>query len=141
MKKRSISFAVLLAICLNSCQSTSYFYNESANETYTELHLNSDGSFAEYFYFNVKDSVQAEEFGNIIDGAYEEVGDTLFLVYQPTMMNSTLKEVYLKSGDDLIKLEPITYSHHFLNMVFTEGKSPKLRSLDDYNSIAWKKGL
>jgi hypothetical protein len=141
MKKRTISLAALLVICVYSCQSTSFFYNESANETYTELQLNSNGTFAEYFYYNLDDSLQNADFGNIIDGTYTEIGDTLYLVYQPSIANATVEEVYLKSGVDLIKLEPVTYSHHFLNMVFTEGKSPKLRALKNYNSIAWKKGL
>ncbi len=130
-----------LIILMNSCQSTSFFFNESENETYTELQLKSNGTFVEYVYFSVQDSLMGEDFGNMIDGTYERIGDTLFLAYTANTANTVAKEVYLKTADDLIKLEPITYSHHFLNMVFAKGKSSKLRALPNYDSINWKEGF
>ncbi|MFT5822031.1 MAG: hypothetical protein ACI8ZM_003287 [Crocinitomix sp.] len=139
MKKLVVSLFTL--ICLYSCQSTSFFFNESENDTYTELQLKSNGTFVEYIYFSVQDSLMAEDYGNIIDGTYKQVGDTLFLVYETITENSAINEIYLKKGNDLIKLEPITYSHHYLNMLFAQGKSPQLRALPNYESITWKEGF
>jgi hypothetical protein len=139
MKKLVVSLVSLLF--LFSCQSTAFFFNESENETYTELQLKSDGTFIEYIYFNVQDSLMPIDYGNIIDGTYKQIGDTLFFVYDSPMVNSETNEVYLKKGMDLIKLEPVTYSHHYLNMVFAKGKSTQLRALPNYDSITWKKGL
>ncbi len=132
---------LFLFIFITSCQSTSFFYNESENETYTELQLKSNGTFVEYVYFSVQDSLLGDDFGNVIDGTYYEIGDTLFLAYKSSTESTGVKEVYVRNGNDLVKLEPITYSHHFLNMVFAKGKSSKLRELPNYDSINWKAGF
>ncbi|NOQ74729.1 MAG: hypothetical protein GQ574_22135 [Crocinitomix sp.] len=141
MKKIHVFGVFFLLIFMISCQSTSFFFNESENETYTELQIKSNGTFIEYVYFNVQDSLMADDYGNVIGGSYEQIGDTLFLVYGSVTEKSVINEVYLKKGNDLIKLEPITYSHHYLNMVFAQGKSPKLRALTNYESIRWREGF
>lgn len=146
--KYGIVFTVLLTLVVfSSCQTTTYYFHETPSRTYTELQLNKDGTFKEYIYLSVRDSLIQNDFGNVISGTYSYKSDTLLLKYdnysgvESTNATDRAEEVFIKDGKNLIKLAPITYSHHFLNMTFLSGKSKGLRSLEQYDAINWKTGI
>ena len=140
VRKKNLLFIVFFGLVLISCNEVKYFNYEVNQNLYTELRLKSKGVFEEYIYFNVEDTVISDDFGNVISGNYEYSGDTLLLYYKDADQKKEA-EIYIKKGLNLVKLEPITYSHHFLNMIYISGKSEKLRDLPNYTTIIWKEGL
>lgn len=133
-------FFTLLITFLNSCANTQYYHHNPKSEegVYTELLLNKNGSFEEYLYWEINDSLDNETFGIIITGTYEQKGDSLFLTYDSSSGNTEFDESYLVTENGLYKLEPITYSYHFLNMFLSPGESQKLHDLPDYKKIVWR---
>ncbi len=148
--KASVVFALLTFLV--ACNSKNMFYH---NETevapdeagvYTELQLNKNGSFVEYLYYSIGDSLESIDFGTVILGNYTFETDTLYLIYslpdssQPKNTTATVHydEAYVLRKGKLAKLQPVTYSSHFVNLVMTPGKAERLRSRENYDSIIWK---
>lgn len=133
-------FFALTIVLLTACASTqSYHHNPKSEEgMYTELLLKKNGSFEEYLYWEINDSLDNETFGILITGTYERKGDSLFLTYDSGSGDTEFDESYLVTENGLYKLEPITYSHHFLNIFLSPGKSQKLHDLPDYKEIVWR---
>lgn len=147
---------ILLLIVLVSsnviaaCGTTKYYHstvinvNESGKEAYIELQLLKDGSFIEYIYFGLNDSIDNANEGFCITGNYHQTKDTLLLTYSSAQnlrraasAATVYKEIYLITDEGLVLLDPITYSYHLLNRKMVLGQSTKLRSLPHYTSINW----
>jgi len=152
MKARRISilFAYASLLIFAGCGTTKYYNStvvnsdQAGNETYIEFQLLKDGTFKEYIYFGLNDSIDNSNEGLLISGTYYENKDTLFLTYSPGQKivelpidTSTYCETYQITEDGLILLEPITYSYHLMNRKMIEGQSVKMRNLPNYVSIQW----
>ena len=152
MKSRRILLLIVLvsSIFLAACSTNKYYHStvinsdQSGNEAYIELQLLKDGSFNEYIYFGLNDSIDNANEGILIKGKYYQTKDTLFLTYSSTQnLNhvenhaTVYKETYLLNDEGLVLLDPITYSYHLLNRKMVLGQSAKLRSLPLYKSINW----
>ena len=152
MKSRRILLLIVLvsSTVLAACGTTKYYHstvinaNQSGSEAYIELQLLKDGSFNEYIYFGLNDSIYNANEGIRITGKYLQTKDTLFLTYSSAQnlklveTDATVyKETYLITDEGLVLLDPITYSYHLLNRKMVLGQSAKLRSLPHYTSINW----
>lgn len=136
---------LFMLLLLTSCGATNFFYHESPNRTYTELQLKPDKTFEEFVYYDLQDELtDPADFGTRLIGTYSRKGDTLILAYNGEngqIPASPVTEIYLLDKDNWVKLAPITYSHHFLNMTFAPGKSEALRGKSNYREISWKTGF
>ncbi|MDA7803222.1 hypothetical protein N8987_01425 [Crocinitomix sp.] len=134
-----------LSISMSSC--VAYYSNNTVSkdgdqEIYTEYQLKRDGTFDEYIYRDLIEDEDGMDYGNKITGTYEKNGDTLFFSYNhndPTHKKLS-KEIYLIVDDGLVKLDPISYSYHFLHQTLNKEKASKLRELPVYESIIWVEG-
>ncbi len=148
---RILNLVVTLSLFLFvSCGATVYYnstvtnLNQAGNETYIEFQLLKDGSFKEYIYFGLNDSIDNSNEGLLISGTYFERKDTLFLSYSdaqkliemPTDLE-TYRETYKITEEGLVLLEPITYSYHLMNRKMDRGQSIKMRNLPNYATIQW----
>ncbi len=137
-------------ILLAACGTTKYYHStvtdadQVGNDTYIELQLLKDGTFNEYIYFGLNDSIDNSNEGLLISGVYYAHKDTLYLTYSPALNlveipdDSTIyRESYKITEDGLILLEPITYSYHLMNRKMVLGQSAKMRSLPHYATIKW----
>lgn len=151
--KSSRVFVVLSCmglILLTACGTTKYYHStvtdtdEVGHETYIELQLLKDGTFNEYIYFGLNDSIDNSNEGLLISGVYHEHKDTLYLTYSTALKlieipddSTTYRESYKMTADGLILLEPITYSYHLMNRKMVVGQSTQMRSLPHYATIKW----
>lgn len=151
---KSTRFFVFLAlvnlVLLAACGTTKYYHStlvntdQAGNETYIELQLFKDGTFNEYIYFGLNDSIDNSNEGLLVSGIYYEQQDTLYLTYSPAdkivdfpVDTTVYRESYRITEEGLILLEPITYSYHLMNRKMVVGQSVKLRSLPHYATISW----
>lgn len=153
MKQNRLASIILVSsiLLLASCGATKYYYSEGVNrtqpeiETCIELQLHKNGTFDEYVYFVLNDTIDNVNEGRLISGTYTSRNDTLFLMYHDkdkvhSADDSTdYHEIYLVEEERLILLAPITYSYHFLNQTLVPGKSKRIRVLPFYESIKWVK--
>lgn len=146
----SILFACASLLILVGCGATKYYNstvvnsNQAGNETYIEFQLLKDGTFKEYIYFGLNDSIDNSNEGLLISGTYFERKDTLFLSYSDAQKliemptdSTTYRETYRITEEGLLLLEPITYSYHLMNRKMDKGQSIKMRELPNYATIEW----
>lgn len=154
MKIKVVQLVVFfLALISQGCSTKVMFYHNEVEVAqdeagvYTELKLNDDGTFEEYLYYSIGDSIEEIDYGTIINGSYTYQQDTLYLVYQttendsrelPTLIKGKYHEAYIKRKGELVKLQPVTYSSHFVNLILKKGKAKQLRSRSNYDQIIWK---
>lgn len=151
--KKTLIFNGILSFIFSACTNTQLFYSNEAEVAqdeagvYTELKLNENGSFEEYMYYSIGGTDEDVDFGSVILGDYSFEKDTLFLVYTnyskgndnfPELINGKYHEAYVLRKGKLTKLQPVTYSSHFVNLVMNKGKAKQLRDRANYNDIIWK---
>lgn len=146
MKISKLSILIITSFLMSSCviyYSNNIVSEDGAQEIYTEYQLKKDGSFEEYIYRDLIEDEDGMDYGNKITGVYEKIGDTLFFTYQhndTTHESESTDEVYLIVDKGLQKLDPISYSYHFLHQTLKKEKASKLRDLPVYDSIVWIEG-
>lgn len=147
--KLFLVFTVFTSILMGSCRSSSYYHSEVINQDkigdkmFIELQLNKNGTFNEYIYFGINDSLDNANEGLIVSGTYTEKKDTLILSYETDLKDLAIaseeqyEEIYVTTAEGLVLLEPITFSYHFLRRQLMNGQSTDLRSLPYYATIKW----